>query len=333
MAPRLSILIVSYNTREMTLACLDSIVAETRAVDYEIIVVDNASADGSAEAIAAHPAGVRLCALNENLGFAAGNNLAARHACGDLILLLNPDTVVISEAIDRVVAFSERRPEAMIWGGRTVFADGRLNPASAWGRMTPWRLLCRATGLTALGAKTSLLNGEAMGGWTRESEREVDIVSGCFLLLSRRLWRRLGGFDPLFFMYGEEADLCLRARVLGARPAVAPEATIIHHGGASEATREGKMVRLLAAKASLIDRHFPRWQRRAGLALHAAWPLTRWLALAAKSQAGGGPAAAEKAEAWRRIWERRAEWRNGWRRPGDVEQPAAEGLTAPAAMS
>ncbi len=323
--PELSILIVSYNTRAMTLACLDSIAAETRATPHEIIVVDNLSSDGSAEAVASHPSRPRLIALQDNIGFGRANNLAATEAQGRLVLLLNPDTVVLDRAIDRLVAFSQERPEAMIWGGRTVFADGRLNPASAWGRMTPWRLFCRASGLASLAKGSSVCNGEVMGGWSRDSEREVDIVSGCFLLTTRAFWQRLGGFDPVYFMYGEEADLCLRARHLAARPAVTPEATIIHYGGASEATREGKMVKLLAAKATLIDRHFPRATRGLGLALHAAWPLSRWLALSALAQIGGGAEAHTKAGVWRAIWQRRGEWARGWRQ--SLPQQSA-GMTA-----
>jgi GT2 family glycosyltransferase len=329
MSPLLSIIIVSYNTRAMTLACLESIAAETRETRCEVIVVDNASSDGSAEAIACHPTRPQLIALSENVGFAAGNVLAAERARGELLLLLNPDTVVLDGAIDRLVAFSRRRPKAQIWGGRTVFADGRLNPLSAWGRMTPWRLFCRAAGLTGVFPRSNLFNGEALGGWDRATEREVDIVSGCFLMLPRALWQRLGGFDPVYFMYGEEADLCLRAGALGARPRVSPEATIVHYGGASEATREGKMVKLLAAKATLIDRHFPRWQRSLGLGLHALWPLSRWLALAGFAWLTGHAKSAQSAAVWHAIWRRRGEWRRGFA-PAAASSGAAHSVTASA---
>lgn len=312
MAPKLSILIVSYNTRDMTIACLDSILAATSDTTYEVIVVDNASTDGSAAAVAAHPIGARLIASGENLGFAEGNNRAANLARGELLLLINPDTVVVDRAIDRLVAFAEQRPDAKIWGGRTIFADGRLNPANAWGRITVWRLACRAVGLTGVFPNSAIFNGEAIGGWDRESERRVDIVSGCFLLITREFWRRLGGFDPVFFMYGEEADLCLRAKALGAKPAIGPTATIIHHGGASEATREGKLVKLLAAKSELIIRHVPLWQQALALTLNAAWPLTRWLALESGARLRSRSDHRERAAVWRSVWRRRDEWQQGW---------------------
>jgi hypothetical protein len=312
MHPVLTIVVVSYNTRAMTLACLDSIAAETRTTSYELIVVDNASTDGSPAAIAAHPAVTRFVPLGRNIGFARANNLAARMARGGLLLLLNPDTVVLNGAIDRLVAFSRRRPEARIWGGRTLFADGTLNATSVFARLTLWNLFCRATGLTGLLPDSSFFNGEAMGGWQRDTEREVDIVTGCLFLIPTGLWHRLGGFDPVYFMYGEEVDLCLRARSLGARPAMTPEATIIHYGGASETTREAKLVKVLAAKATLIRRHFPAPTRRPALALNAAWPLARWLALAAAGRLSGREALLAKASVWHAIWRRRREWQQGY---------------------
>lgn len=311
-SPTTSILIVSYNTREMTVACLDSIVARTHDTTYEIIVVDNASQDGSAEAIRAHPSRPTLIALERNVGFAQGNNIAAGHATGDLLLLLNPDTIVLDRAIDRLVAFARARPEARIWGGRTKFADGSLNRSNAWGRMTLWNLACRACGLTAIAPNSALFNGEAYGGWDRGTERAVDIVSGCFLLIGRSDWRQLSGFDPTFFMYGEEADLCLRAARIGARPRITPEATIIHYGGASEATREGKMIKLLQAKSTLLRRHFLPAAVPFGLALLAAWPLSRWLALRAASAIRPTPARAAAARTWSAIWQQRHVWLAGY---------------------
>ena len=310
-----SVLVVSYNTKELTLACLDSIVAETHGRSYEIIVVDNASTDGSAEAIAAHPAHVRLIALEENIGFARANNLASGEARGTYLLLLNPDTVVLDHAITRLLDFAECCPHARIWGGRTVYPDGRPNIASCWGRMTLWNLFCRASGLTGVFPGTTLFNGEAMGGFARDHVRHVDIVSGCFLMIERSLWQRLGGFDPLFFMYGEEADLCLRARRHGAAPVISPDAVIVHHGGASERARTDKMVRLLAAKASLIERHFGMISRPLARLLLAMWPLSRLFATLIAAVLTGRPERREQASVWQNIWTRRAEWIGGYQ-PG-----------------
>lgn len=326
--PDVSILMVSYNTRALTEAALTSVARATKSVSYEIIAVDNASSDGSAEMIASHPVNSRLIARSDNIGFGRANNLAADEAKGEFILLLNPDTEVLDGAIDRLVAFARRRPRALIWGGRTVFADGRLNPSSCWQRMGLWNLVCRATGLTALFPNSELFNGEAYGGWDRASEREVDIVSGCFLLIPRVTWQRLGGFDPAFFMYGEEADLCLRASKLGARPAVTPEATIVHLGGASEATRTAKMIKLLAAKALLIIRHFSPRTRSTGLLLLSLWPLTRAMALSVAGAVTGSAKIKASAAVWREIWQRRTDWQNGYAAPSPPARTALPNLEA-----
>lgn len=323
-----SVIVVSYNTRAMTLAALRSLAAETVATRFEVIVVDNASADASAAAIAAEPGERTLIALDDNIGFAAANNLASTHARGDFILLLNPDTLVQDRAVDRLMAFARITPEARIWGGRTLFGDGRLNPSSCWRRMTLWNLFCRASGLTGLFPDTCIFNGEAYGGWPRDTVREVDIVSGCFFLIRRDFWQRLGGFDKRFFMYGEEADLCLRARALGARPMVTPAATIVHYGGASETARTAKLVKLMAAKAALIERHFAYGPRHLALALHAAWPLSRLLALKAAAAVTGRSRYAEAAAVWSGVWRRRAEWRHGW--PAPAPAPSRPAVASPA---
>ncbi|MGB3244717.1 MAG: glycosyltransferase family 2 protein [Sulfitobacter sp.] len=301
--PVVSVVVISYNTREMTLDCLRSIAAETRT-PHEVILLDNASTDGSAEAVAAQFPDIRLMAEIQNHGFAQGNNIAIAYARGEYVLLLNPDTIVLDGAIDRLIAFAQSRPEAGIWGGRTLYGDRSLNPTSCYRRMSLWSVTSQALGLSSLFRKNPVFNPEGYGGWNRDSEREVDVVTGCFLLIQRTFWESLGGFDPAFVMYGEETDLCLRARTLGARPRITPEATIVHYAGASEKVRSDKMVRLLRAKVLLIKRHFPAWQQPLALLLLRLWPWSRswgtWLL-----RRGGAPT-------WAEIWERRQEWWDGW---------------------
>ena len=309
--PILSIIVVSYNTREMTLECLRSVVAETQK-PYELIVIDNASTDGSAAAIAAEFPDIRLLAETENHGFAKANNIAAEIAVGEYLLLLNPDTVVLDGALDRLLDFAYRRPDARIWGGRTLFADRSLNPASCWRRMSLWGLFCNAVFLSRIFPQSAIFNPEAYGGWDRSTEREVDIVTGCLFLLRRADWLALGGFDLTFFMYGEEADLCFRARTLGARPRVTPNAVIVHYGGASENVRADKMVRLLRAKKELIKRHFPRWQQPLAALLFAGGPLSRYMVLSLVKPIIRSDSLKNAAQAWKEVWGRRAEWRNGF---------------------
>jgi GT2 family glycosyltransferase len=310
--PVVSVLIISYNTREMTLDCLRSLHDQTD-LPHEVLVVDNNSQDGSAAAIAAEFPELSLDARQDNLGFAGGNNAAAARARGEYLLLLNPDTVVLDHAIDRLVAFARARPDAGIWGGRTLFGDLSLNPESCWERMTVWNCFCRMAGLTAIFPTSGLFSSERYGGWQRDTERDVDIVQGCFLLITREMWNRLGGFDPAFFMYGEEADLCLRARMtLGARPRVTPRATIIHYGGASETVRSDRMVKLLTGKMALIDRHFPPWQRPFGRLFFGLFPLTRLIATRAAGALTGRQSVKDSAAIWGDVWKRREVWRAGY---------------------
>mgnify|MGYP006266197685 CR=1 FL=1 len=311
---RLSIIMVSYNTRDLTRTAIRAIY-ENAGPSFELIVIDNASSDGSVEMIADEFPAARLIRSSDNLGFAGANNEAVRYAAGDALLLLNPDTEVLPGAIDRLMALRAEYPQAGIWGGRTIYADGAPNPASCWRRQTLWSLFLQATGLSSLGRRSQLLNPERVLHLRENAPTPVDIVSGCLLLIDRTLFERLGGFSPRFFMYGEDADLCLRAQAAAdAHPIVHADACIIHHGGASERVRADKLVRLISAKSTLIQMHFPRWQKRLGLALLASWPLSRMVAHRCLN-ACGAQRYREQAVAWTRVWARRREWLAGFPEP------------------
>jgi GT2 family glycosyltransferase len=310
--PVLSIIVVSYNCREMTLEAIRSAFAHT-SVPFELICVDNASSDGSADAIAQQFPQVRLVRSPTNLGFAKANNVASEQARGRRLLLLNPDTVVLDGAIDKLWTFAERRPDARIWGGRTLFSDGSVNITSCWGRMTLWSLVCRAAGLTWLFPSVSLLNPEMMGAWQRDSERAVDIVTGCFFLIDRDLWNQLGGFDPDFFMYGEEADLCYRACRVGARPRVTAEAVIIHHGGGTELSTADKLVKVLKGKVTLMNAHWSSGARVLGRALFLLMVWSRAVGSTYFAPAlMRGKGMDGRKDAWRQAFVRRREWIDGW---------------------
>lgn len=309
---QISIVVVSYNTREMTLECLRSVFTQTQSTTFEILVVDNESSDGSADAIASEFPQVRLIRSGANLGFARANNVAAEQAQGDYLLLLNPDTVILDRAIDKVLQFATEHPEARIWGGRTVFADGSLNPASCWGCMTPWNLFCNTLGLTKLFPHSELFNSEAYGRWQRDQVRQVDIVTGCFLLIRRDFWNELKGFNPLFFMYGEEADLCLRARRNGARPMVTPTATLIHYGAASETVEVDRVVKIWKGKTTLIRQHWPRSLVWFGVGCQLLTPLSRGVLLRLAGTFLRRPRLIEKGKMWSGLWQRRHEWVNGY---------------------
>lgn len=300
-----SILIISFNTKDLTRECLRSVFEQTQETSFEVILVDNDSRDGSAQMVAEEFPGVQLIASSENLGFGRANNLAGERARGDFVLLLNSDTVVQDQAIDRLVAFARRHPQAGMYGGRTVFADGTLNATCCWGRPTLWSEFATGSGLAHLFPRSELCNPRALGGWQRDTEREVAVISGAFLMLTREAWQRLGGFDTRFFMYGEDIDLCLRGRALGYRGRFCPSAQIIHHGGASDRVRVDKMVKLFRAKAQLYRKH---WRRTAALGILGLdlWALTRLCGFKALTVFRKSKAASY--QNWREIWAQRSAW-------------------------
>lgn len=319
----LTVIIVSYNTKELTLKALETLFATTRTTQFNVIVYDNASEDGSAEAIAAHFPTVKLIASEKNIGFAGANNEVAKLVTTEWLLLLNPDTECHEGAVDRLLAFGKAHPQAGIYGGRTVFPDGSLNIASCWNRITPWSLFCAAFGLSALFCKNRFFNPEALGGWKRDSVRKVDIVVGCFLLIRRSLWEELDGFRTRYFMYGEEADLCLRARAKGYHPMITPQAQIMHLVGAASAKRTDKVMRVAKAKATLLNDHWPAYQRPIGRIFLLLWAFNRYSAsrildrVRALKSAGS---VNSKSDHWAIIWQNRSDWLFGY----DTEKDTRE---------
>jgi GT2 family glycosyltransferase len=311
-APDVSVIVVSYATREMTIDCLQSIYDNSETASFELLVVDNASPDGSAEAIGRRFPDVKVIALDENIGFARANNLAAARAKGTRLLLLNPDTVILDHAIDRIVEFATLHPDAQIYGGRTVFEDGSINATACFARPTLWASLARVVGLASLIRGHRWFEPEAVDARRRAPEQHVDVVTGCFLLIDRDLWVELGGFDEQFFMYGEEVDLCLRARACGANPLASTDIRIIHHGGASQTVREDKLVRLFCGKARIIGKHWTQPSRWFGIRMIDGWALTRAMALMIIS-AVQSHGAKERQRTWMSVWRRRSEWRQAAR--------------------
>lgn len=275
--PEVTIIIVSYNTRELTLRAVQTLLDNSPGVAMRVVMLDNASHDGSFEAVRDRFPQVECIANPENVGFARANNLVAKTVTSPYVCLLNPDTETHADAIGNLLAFAKTHPEAGIVGGRTVFPDGSLNPTSCAGAFSAWALACQTVGLHRRFPHSPLFNSEALGGWQRDTVRQVDIVHGCLLLMPTELWKRLGGFDTRYFMYGEDADLCLRARALGFRPMFTPDAQIMHVAGASTKVRADKTCLVMKAKATMIRAHWPPWTRRMGIALLAAWAWARGL--------------------------------------------------------
>lgn len=308
-SPELTVIIVSYNTRDLTVTAIRTLIENAGDVSMRVVVWDNASHDGSADAVADAFPSIELIRSDENVGFAAANNAIAAQATTDWLLLLNPDTETHANAIENLLSFAKQHPQAGIVGGRTVFPDGSLNTASCWNRMTIWSLFCSALGLSRVFVNSPIFNSEGIGGWRRDTVRQVDIVVGCFFLLRTCLWRELGGFNPRYFMYGEESDMCLRAAKLGYLPMITPDAQIMHLVGASTNKREDKVTKVFRAKATLVRDHWSRHAVPFGIFLLWLWAATRLVGASI-----GGVFSREKANTrrWRTIWSQRREWLQGY---------------------
>lgn len=306
--PPLTVVVISYNTRDLTLAALQTLFDTTIETAMHVVVFDNASTDGSADAVARAFPQAELIRSEHNLGFARANNVVAETVRTEWMLLLNPDTECHDGAVDNLMRFARETPEAGIWGGRTVFRDGSLNIASCWMRITPRSMVTWAFGLSALFPASEFFTPEAMGGWRRDTVREVDIVVGCLFLIRKALWDELGGFDLKYFMYGEEADLCLRAQAMGYQPMVTPDAEIMHLVGAAALSRADKMPSVFKARATLIRDHWPAWQVPFGLGL-------LWFGVGMRSLAGKliGRMRPDASETYIRLWRDRADWMAGYK--------------------
>lgn len=305
MKPLVSIILVSYNTAEYTLRALESVQKQTQSA-YELIVVDNHSTDQSVELIRDRFPTIQLIESAENSGFAGGVCQGVAHAQGTYLLLLNPDTVVLDGAIDHLLKFAEQHPQHGIWGGITLNNDLSLNTQHAWSKPDFFSLLFSAFGLSKLFSSSCFFNHANYGCWQRDTVKEVDILSGCFFLITRKVWDQLGGLDPSFFMYAEEADLCLRAKAQGYQPIVTPTARIIHHGGVSHARFSGKQIKLLKGKVELINRHISQWKQPIYKSLLWLYIFNKYL-----SHRLFKPKSEQRQE-WQAVYQARSHWLKGY---------------------
>lgn len=241
-SPDISVIIVSYNTREMTLECLRTLHANLGGVSAEVFVVDNDSKDGSVDAIRVAFPQVRLIANTQNTGFGAANNQAMAQAKGEFFLLLNSDAFPKPGAIPAMVKSLREHPKVAVLGPRLLNQDGSLQQ-SCFRFPSPWRAWMENLWISA--ALTSHPKFGDYRHWAHDREQSVDFVVGACLLLRKSVYQQVGGFDERFFMYSEESDWQRRISDAGGQIAFTPAAEVIHLGGASGASDRVK-----------INRHF-----------------------------------------------------------------------------
>ena len=253
----LSIVIVNFNGREHLVNCLQSLVRDRPATDHEVVVVDNGSTDRSADTIAVRFPWVKLLRLPSNVGFAAGNNAGIRESNGDLILLLNNDTVVPAGAIDSLVQALLAHSEAAVAGPRLVDSHGRAE--LSFGPMISPLGELRQKLTMALHERNVAAVSSRVEAETRR-EQYVDWVSGACLLVRRADAEAVGLLDERYFLYTEDVDFCAALRARGRRVLFTPAAEIVHLRGRSRATAPAAMnVAYGRSHIAFYEKHHPAW--------------------------------------------------------------------------
>jgi GT2 family glycosyltransferase len=230
---QLSIIIVNYNVKEFLQNLLYSIQKAAKNISHEIIVVDNASDDGSNEMIKEKFPQVILIENKENLGFGKANNIGMRIARGQFFLLINPDTIVSEDTLSKTLEFFRATPDAGLVGCKILNPNGSLQLACRRSFPGPWTSFCKVSGLSNFFPKSSLFARYNLTYKDENKTYEVDAVSGSFMMIKKEIYEKTSGFDEDYFMYGEDLDICYRIQKLGYKVYYFHETQIIHYKGES----------------------------------------------------------------------------------------------------
>lgn len=233
----LSIIIVSYNTAQLTIECIESILKTVKRVSYEIVVVDNASTDGSVEKIKRsfdfEQDKIFLIENNGNFGFSKANNIGVRESSGRYVLFLNSDTVVYENTIDGMVEFMDKNLDCGAATCYVAMPNGEMDDASHRGFPTPWRALGYFSGLARQFPKSKLFSGYLLGWMDLSTIHEIDALAGAFMIVRRTAGEKVGWWDEDFFWYGDDLDFCYRLKKQGWKIYFVPEFKILHYKGVS----------------------------------------------------------------------------------------------------
>ncbi len=279
-----SIIILSYNTRDLLERCLSSLFqAETEQDRWEVIVVDNASADGSAAAVKKGFPRVHVIENKKNLGFAAGNNIGIKKSKGNIILLLNSDTEVSVGAIQETVSYLDHHPKVGVVTCKLIRPDGSMDPACHRGFPTPGAALAYFSGLEKIFPTISLFGGYHQGYKDFSQPHEIDSPSGAFFLVKKEVIDQVGLLDERFFMYGEDLDWSYRIKKAGWSIIFYPYVSVLHKkwqsgkGHSDETQRHETQKHFFEAMQLFYKKHY---QRRYGwlvtnLVQFGIWFLTK----------------------------------------------------------
>ena len=253
LTPDVSIIILNWNTRDLLAQCIDTLGQHMGSLTHEIVVVDNASTDGSQAMLQSRYPHVRLIQNDGNVGFAAGNNRGMRESTGRAILLLNTDAFVTEGALQAMLRLADAQPKAGLIGAHLRNADGSFQAS-----FTPFPTLARE--FLILSGLGRLLLGKRFPSADPEVEKGpqvVDYVEGAALLVRREAFEQAGGLDEGFFMYAEEVDWCYSLRQAGWQVWYQPSARIIHLGGGSSKTRRtAREADLYRSRVRFFRKHY-----------------------------------------------------------------------------
>jgi hypothetical protein len=229
----LSIIIVNYNVKEFLQNLLHSVEKASSNISKEIIVIDNASDDGSVDTIKEKFSSVKLIENKNNIGFGSANNQGLAIAKGKYILFINPDCIVSEDTFDKMILFFEEHPDGGLAGCKILNSDGSLQLACRRSFPGPWTSFTKVTGLSNLFPKSRIFARYNLTYLAENKTYEVDAVSGSFMMIKKEVYEKVGGFDEQFFMYGEDLDLCYRVQKAGDKVYYVHNTQIIHYKGES----------------------------------------------------------------------------------------------------
>ncbi len=266
--PEVHVVIVTWNDQAIIDECLDAL-SRSRGVGLHVSVVDNDSSDGTRERLQARGASIDTLFLDGNVGFPKACNIGARRSGEPFVLMLNPDVVVEPDTVAACVAKARAEQTIGLVGSRLVYPDGTVQDECARELPSLWTMLVESMYLHVLFPRSWLFDKARMRYWDHGDSRLVPCITGAFMLLPRRVWDELGGFDESIFMYYEDIDLCARVGEMGLRVWYEADATAVHHSGVSSAQADRDLGLLYGDTfVTFFRRH--RGERRLG-SLWLSW--------------------------------------------------------------
>ncbi|MGE7943748.1 glycosyltransferase family 2 protein [Lysinibacillus xylanilyticus] len=238
----LSVVIVNYNTKKLTIDCIQSVLKSKLNFQYEIFVVDNASSDGSVEQIKSEFPHVHVISNKENVGFSKANNQAIKACSGRYVLLLNSDTIVNENTLDEMIRYMDEETNVGAVGCEVILPDGTLDKACHRGFPTPEASFYYMIGLAQKNPTSPKFNSYHKSYMNMHEIHDIDCLVGAFMMVRRKAFEQVGLLDEEFFMYGEDIDWCFRIKEAGWRIVYNPTVSIVHYKGASSRRKPFKIV-------------------------------------------------------------------------------------------